>query len=805
MTDTNEGLPPTTSETVPSMDDENSIGDAVVGDLLSSIDDYDDDENGNDIAVVGDLLSSSASTSQSRISKIRVSRSSRHRSSASSSSKEGRRRSTHSSPLRHASPHRRSSPHRSTHRGRSSMTPDSKQSKEKVKQVEEGEPENQSYQRTTPGVQYVSSTDRRAERKASRKQEKSTSRLKITPGAQSVSNSSNLDESTRKSSKYRRSGQRDSKARRASRSRSFSSDGDDDDTLMKSSKHSDRRRHRNLAVLPGAQSMSSSSDRDITTRKASKFGQRDLAATPGARSASSADISRKDTKKGGKSQRKTSANPGAQSLTTSNTRGERKAARNNNSNSIPQSNEREISVPGILASDDDSGAMPTLAATAASNFAAELEAARQAGIEEGRNANRDEEMETDSSPKENNKDRKYKYMLIAFVVFAIAAGIITWLLVSADSSKNTVDESSAQIETFDPPTTEDCLAISEGRVTANQNGTTVRSFGVEMDVALASDVDLALLQNELEQGLQRDVLPLLVGCDIDVSVSLHGNSSVFESDASLSGEKNTFVVENALLNLVSIDEPASCNQVSEEVCSSIHLQLDLFSKDDDVPSEVLSDLVTDVFQEEGLVDRLNFISPVKGINYTTAFEILPSIVPTSNPSIQDNDIVPGDTGSQFQETCAAIRNGTAVVGQEDLSVQEYDILMDVMWNSEPDELSPLSMEVAEKIRLFLLPSLAGCTDQRRRLQLENYIVNAMVGAEASIGAACLPDSESPCHRYSIHLDIYVQSIASVFDFSEEIVTKFREAPLVDRFGLLSPFKRITIVEIIHEPSSTSPS
>ena len=78
-------------------------------------------------------------------------------------------------------------------------------------------------------------------------------------------------------------------------------------------------------------------------------------------------------------------------------------------------------------------------------------------------------------------------------------------------------------ETFDPPTAKDCLAISGGKETAGQNGTTSNRVGIEMAFAVADDVDLLFLQTELDVKMQRDVLQLLVGCGVEGSFSIDNN------------------------------------------------------------------------------------------------------------------------------------------------------------------------------------------------------------------------------------------------------------------------------------------
>ncbi|CAJ1934671.1 unnamed protein product [Cylindrotheca closterium] len=159
-----------------------------------------------------------------------------------------------------------------------------------------------------------------------------------------------------------------------------------------------------------------------------------------------------------------------------------------------------------------------------------------------------------------------------------------------------------------------------------------------------------------------------------------------------------------------------------------------------------------VFQDEKTLELLNLASPVKSIESTTVFHVQASSSPSSSPSQQES------------KTCAAIANGTPVPDQDALTVQKYNILMDVILDSETEEMPLLTMELKQMLQRFLMPSLAGCTNQ-----------------------------QSPCLCYVIHLDIYVQRIVSAADFLEDIMAMFCEAPLVERLGLLSPFKNIVVV------------
>ncbi|CAJ1958240.1 unnamed protein product [Cylindrotheca closterium] len=500
---------------------------------------------------------------------------------------------------------------------------------------------------------------------------------------------------------------------------------------------------------------------------------------PGASSHESMDRTVKDQAKrsvGG------AVRPGA----SSETRGSREAkSKRDTSRQSTEAHEDEISLPPA-SKIGWTGDVEAVEAIAVDEMEATIPSSPQEVREEA--PNETEEEDGRATARREKKSRKYKYMLAAFVVFAIFAGVLVWLLVLRDSSE---PDGVSISWIFAPPTTEDCLAISQGVETADQMGATVKYFGVEMDFAVAPNVDLDFLESELQMRIQLDVLPLVAGCD---------------KEGSISTENDSFIVENSVLNSISIGDLATCSSNSEGVCSFVYLQLDLFSKDANVQSAVLLALISDVFQDEGLLELLNLLSPVEGIDYITAYEIVLSGGPSSSPSIQEDGSPPIDNGSPSQETCDAIANGTPVSGREDLVVQEYDILMDVVLDSETEELSPLTTELDEKIQRFLLPSLVGCeTKQRRRLQIESFVVNALVDSEGNVGGSCLPDSETPCHRYVIHLDIYVQRTVSSADFSQDILEKFREAPLVERLGLLPPFQNITVVDIASDAASFSPS
>ncbi|CAJ1932079.1 unnamed protein product [Cylindrotheca closterium] len=485
----------------------------------------------------------------------------------------------------------RASPHQSSNSGSLYKTPDSTRTgKDKLRLANKtnGSEIMSSPPLNSPGAQNVSGSNSRESRKAARKNRKGQqpSPSMTSPGAQNVSSSDG--NATRKSSKF-------SRARQAN----------DSSTPVLTS--------------PGGRNMSSSSDGDAK-RKASK---------------------------------------GVRSSRQQRTPGITQSTRNSR---VKANAGTEIRAPALLGPVQASDAtMPMLEATAAPDVEEQIEAARKQAREEGRMEERNERTREEerqrqrqigeidtivATPPEENKISR-KCMLIALVVFllAIGGGVIAWQLLSGKSS--TSDEAQP-LSKYDPPTEEDCLSVSQGLGVEGQNNTAADQVGLEMNIVMASDINIELLRGELEAKIQQDVLPLLVGCGIDNDVSI---------------ENNVFILENAKFNMIDIGDPRACSTNFEELCSSAYLEMDVFSKDDDELDESVLRLIRDVFQDEGTLELLNLASPVRGIESTRVFQVQASSSPSSNPSKEDG--VAGDDStnptaspSTVQQTESPSRNPT---------------------------------------------------------------------------------------------------------------------------------------------------
>lgn len=317
------------------------------------------------------------------------------------------------------------------------------------------------------------------------------------------------------------------------------------------------------------------------------------------------------------------------------------------------------------------------------------------------------------------------------------------------------------------PTGEDaCVAISQQQSVQGQDALGSKTFAVELTLLLAeSDVNPAKLQTDLAIRLQNDVLPALAGCD--------GESTVASS-----------AIANALLNFIVANNPEACDGDLRLMCSPVYIEFDLFLKEKDEPNEALIELIVGAFQDEGLLDLLNLGTSVDNAKFIQTYEVTsPTAFPSLSPS-KDGDTQP------HLITCSSIGQGA---GPIDGVIQEHDILLDVTLDSEDADLPSVTMDLQEKIQKNLMPALAGCTSQGRRLQSGDLILNAVVEAETAPDEECLATSGVPCYRFVIHVKIYVGKLVATADFTEYILATFNEESLMNRLGLVSPFARITVV------------
>ena len=164
--------------------------------------------------------------------------------------------------------------------------------------------------------------------------------------------------------------------------------------------------------------------------------------------------------------------------------------------------------------------------------------------------------------------------------------------------------------------------------------------------------------------------------------------------------------------------------------------------------------------------------------------------------------------STLKENCLAIANGDGIKGldADNAALQEYNVLLDVTLDDEISDLSPVTMQLEQKIQQVIMPPLAGCPAEEDGLHQETNVFDSLVDdVKHDSNSSCLEESSSRCYRYDIQLHLSVPALAKSADFSREIMAEFQEAPLVEQLGLMLPFVQITFVQVMAQVPTSSPS
>jgi hypothetical protein len=154
------------------------------------------------------------------------------------------------------------------------------------------------------------------------------------------------------------------------------------------------------------------------------------------------------------------------------------------------------------------------------------------------------------------------------------------------------------------------------------------------------------------------------------------------------------------------------------------------------------------------------------------------------------------------EECAAIANGTVVDGQEDATVQSFDIHIQVTLAYEAD-MAVLLTEMTQQIQETLLPLLVGCDDDA---PTTNVIANGGVNAKQNEAQSCSDGAAGPCHSVIVTMDLYLKGEESSETLKETISNVFAGDHLINNLRSSSPVEQIDFIEVVQsEPSTDEPT
>jgi hypothetical protein len=186
-----------------------------------------------------------------------------------------------------------------------------------------------------------------------------------------------------------------------------------------------------------------------------------------------------------------------------------------------------------------------------------------------------------------------------------------------------------------------------------------------------------------------------------------------------------------------------------------------------------------------------------------------SDIPTNMPTIEAfSKSNPSDDLPYEKETmdkCLAIANGTTTELEENMRLHSFDIHIDVMFKFESD-VPLLISELEQRLQQVLLPMISGCPSDRRRnvFEMDYVIESAIVVVRVQENEACLPSADAPCYRTIATLDLQLKENSPTSTLVQDISEIFGRDPLVEKLGLVLPFKRIEIVEVAIRSPSVSP-
>jgi hypothetical protein len=207
-----------------------------------------------------------------------------------------------------------------------------------------------------------------------------------------------------------------------------------------------------------------------------------------------------------------------------------------------------------------------------------------------------------------------------------------------DNPTEAPSDNSTEVLLYDPPTLQDCKAMSEGEPVAGQGSTIIIQFTVTLDVSLVADTVISDLEPGLENSIQHFIVPILAGCLLDATRRGRGRrlQLLLTQDNTVSNMRtlvaNEYAIANALAS-VRCETGTPCNDDADQPCYRCPVDLDLWLRGDEQIDDLLS-IVSKVFWVDSLVDLLGLETPFKNITAASIHHSTSTESPTPSPTQQ---------------------------------------------------------------------------------------------------------------------------------------------------------------------------
>lgn len=184
---------------------------------------------------------------------------------------------------------------------------------------------------------------------------------------------------------------------------------------------------------------------------------------------------------------------------------------------------------------------------------------------------------------------------------------------------------------YNPPTLEDCMAMSTGSVVEGQGTMLSKNFTIDLDVSLFADTSPELLEPKLQTKIQSVLVPQMAGCS-DISTRRRVGTEKKKNRRTLDIEN--YVIGNGLVKVVCNNdaENSSCEETAQQPCYRCSTVLELFMKEDERILNLLA-IITEVFAADfSLTTALELDTPFQNVVAVSVDSGTPTDAPTPSPT-----------------------------------------------------------------------------------------------------------------------------------------------------------------------------
>ncbi|CAJ1953927.1 unnamed protein product [Cylindrotheca closterium] len=178
---------------------------------------------------------------------------------------------------------------------------------------------------------------------------------------------------------------------------------------------------------------------------------------------------------------------------------------------------------------------------------------------------------------------------------------------------------------YEPPSEEDCVAVSNGDDLVGQENLNLQTFNIPMDVVLSTPVDSEIVRGALQERLQEMLMPELIGC-ASASRRVRGRQLV----------SSPYTIANGKV-LVQVGQDTPCTRSTEPNCLHVSVKLDMYVRGSERPFDLVS-LILQVLGPEGLLtSKLSLQSPFLQIFIVTVASGTITLAPSSTPTVVSSE------------------------------------------------------------------------------------------------------------------------------------------------------------------------